>query len=318
MAYNHRISQTEIDTQVLEPWHVVQNGVLLCADEMGFLKVQPVLLRKVVSVLKNLMSKEYKKVRFGLEAEDIALEAFENTRKRVSRHGLSLDHKNGFETYLLSSAKRLLVKIVNESRRFESGFDKNVPADPLSALKRERWLEVRRRTVREVFEDCFKDKPMMKEVLYRSVVNEEDHRTIASDLGLTVENSRKLKERGLERLKRKFEKLTDPPWDDGFMDRIGNANHGSVPWHVPSVCENNMNRFSLYCNVHMTEERRTMEKPERLRIPAGRKDDSKPSGNTRRRKTGKPQTGISDRKLAYLFKLLRESYHGHAGSEDNR
>ena len=233
---------------------------------------------------------------------------------------MSLDYKKGFETYLKKAALRLLVKKAKESMSFVDDLHEavlDIPADSLSALKRERLLELRRKRVMAVFEDCFRRKPIMKEVVFRSVVNGEDHKVIAEDLGLKEEYSRQLKKRGLEKLRKAFEKLTDPPWDDGFMESLPLEKHSYFNrQHILSPCERNSNALTLNQWTNSTYCMKNLEKPDRIPIPSQKTHDRKPSGNRRRRKSASPHTGISDERFESLLELLRESFHRYVASKD--
>lgn len=319
MPYDKNDWKSDFDHEGLAPWHVIENGVTLCTDEMGFLKLQDVTFNKLVGRVERRISYEFTSYRDRLDAVDIVLEAFENVRKRVSGYGLSLNAKNGFEHYVTTSARRLLVKKSNQCRRVESEFDESVmemPADSHSPLKRERWLELRRRTVRSVFDDCFKRNWKMREVVYRSVVKEEDHRTIAGDLGLTEAYARQLKHRGLDMLKKEFHKLTGPPWDDGFMDGLLFEKHLYCNRHIPSLCERNLKTFSLHAWMNFTDRMETSEKRTEVPIHSEKTIDIKPSANRRRRERRAPHIDISEERFEALLELLRESFHGHDGSND--
>jgi RNA polymerase sigma factor (sigma-70 family) len=319
MPYDKNDWKSDFDHEGLAPWHVVEDGVTLCTDEMGFLKLQDVTFNKLIGRVERRISYEFPSYRDRLDAVDIVLEAFENVRKRVSGYGLSLNAKNGFEHYVTTSARRLLVKKSNQCRRVESEFDESVmemPADSHSPLKRERWLELRRRTVRSVFDDCFKRNSDMKQVVYRSVVNGEDHKDIAKALDTNAENSRQLKKRGLEKLRKAFEKLTDPPWDDGFMEDHLVEKRLYCIRHISSLCERNSNALTLNQWTHSTYCMKNIEKPDRISIASEKTLDRKPSGNRRRRKSTSPHTGISDERFESLLELLRESFHGFEGSKD--
>ena len=299
------------------PWHVIEQGVLLCSDEKGFCKLHRTSLPRIVEKIQALIKKDFKSSGFMGEAHEIALDALADVFPIVGKKGLSLEGKNGFEAYVLKSARNRLLRKSKTRKEVLLDIERVVIATGAhSALKRERLLEQRRKKVMEVFEDCFKRNSDMKQVVYRSVVNGEDHKDIAKALDTNAENSRQLKKRGLEKLRKAFEKLTDPPWDDGFMDDMPLEKQLYFNRDILSLCERNSNALTLNQWTNSTYCMKNIEKPDRISIASEKTLDRKPSGNRRRRKSTSPHTGISDERFESLLELLREGFHGYVASKD--
>lgn len=323
MAHKRKTAIPDNDHLFSEPWHVSEQGVLLCANEKDFEKLHRTCLPLIIDKVKAMISKDFDPSRFMGEARDIALDALTDTCRTVAKKGLSLDRKNGFEAYVYTVARNLLIRKSTMNRQtapFLDNEEMDVPDGDLPPLRRERAFEQLKRALWSEFDACFpgEDEKVLRKIMLQRILWEVPYSTIAESLGISTEDARQKYSRGLKTLKKRFGEVSYRWLEEIYMLHTEDGKSSTFRSHIPSICENNLHFFSLYRNVNPTEEMIINEKSESLWIPARKQEDKRPSGNTRRWRITAPHKGISDRKLAFLLKLLRESFHTHAGTEEKR
>ncbi len=321
MAHKRKTAIPDNDHLFSEPWHVSEQGVLLCANEKDFEKLHRTCLPRIIDKVKAMISKDFDPSRFMGEARDIALDALTDTCRTVAKKGLSLDRKNGFEAYVYTVARNLLIRKSTMNRQrapFLDNEEMDVPDGDLPPLRRERAFEQLKKTLWSEFDACFpgEDEKVLRKIMLQRILWKVPYSTIGESLGIETEDARQKYSRGLKTLKKRFGEVSYRWLEEIYMLHTEDRKSSTFRSHIPSICENNLKFFRLNPKVNPTEEMINMVKPERLWIPARKHEDRKPSGNRRRRKSTSPHTGISDERFESLLELLRESFNGFEGSKD--